>query len=165
VHGRRKRTGEARVAEKLLALVGTIVRSPRVSALSSLVTLTILATACSYSYVRARSVPFVDRPAFPPTDPATVEILLRPPMRPQDILGQVILEPEGDPSQSAIEEKLREETAQMGGSAAVIVFDRRHWFGSMWTGVPWWSGGGQTQHVGGEAISAIVIRYVTAVEP
>jgi hypothetical protein len=124
-------------------------------------TLTVLAAACSS--VQARSIRFVGRPGFQPTDPATVEILPRPPMRPQDILGQVIVEPEGEPSKETIEDKLREETARMGGSAAVIVCDRLRRVGPVWTGGPWWSGGGEIQPVPGEGISAIVIRYATDV--
>lgn len=121
-------------------------------------------TVASCSYVNARSIHFVGRPEFPPTDPATVDILHRPPMRPHDVLGQVMIEPEGDPSQDAIEEKLRAETAAMGGNAAVIVHDQLQRVGSVWTGGPWW-GGGQIQPVMGEVISAIVVRFVGDREP
>jgi hypothetical protein len=126
------------------------------------IVVTLLAAACSY--VQARSIHFVGRPDFPPTDPTTVEILHRPPMRPHEVLGQVMIEPEGNPSQEAIEQKLREETAQMGGSAAVIVQDRLQRVGAVWTGGPWW-GGGQIQPVMGEVISAIVVRFTTDREP
>jgi hypothetical protein len=119
-------------------------------------------TACSS--INARSIHFVGRPDFPPTDPATVEILHRPPMRPHEVLGQVMIEPEGDPGEEQIEQKLREQTAAMGGSAAVIVYDRLQRVGSVWTGGPWW-GGGQIQPVMGEVISAIVVRFTTDREP
>lgn len=133
--------------------------------LAVLVAATLAASAlASCSYVNARSIHFVGRPEFPPTDPATVQILHRPPMRPHDVLGQVMIEPEGDPSQEAIEEKLRAETAAMGGNAAVIVHDRLQRVGSVWTGGPWW-GGGQIQPVMGEVISAIVVRFVGDREP
>jgi hypothetical protein len=127
-------------------------------------TLLVAATFAACSYVNARSIHFVGRPDFPPTDPATVEILHRPPMRPHEVLGQVVLHPEGDPSQAAIEEKLREQTAAMGGNAAVIVHDQLQRVGSVWTGGPWW-GGGQIQPVMGEVISAIVVHFVTDREP
>lgn len=134
-------------------------------ALVALVATALLAsTLAACSYVNARSIHFVGRPDFPPTDPATVEILHRPPMRPHDVLGQVMIEPEGNPSQQAIEDKLREETAAMGGNAAVIVHDRLQRVGSVWTGGPWW-GGGQIQPVMGEVISAIVVRFVGNREP
>jgi hypothetical protein len=138
-------------------------RRPRFLAALAAATLVACALA-SCSYVNARSIHFVGRPEFPPTDPATVEILHRPPMRPHDVLGQVMIEPEGDPSQEAIEEKLRAETAAMGGNAAVIVHDRLQRVGSVWTGGPWW-GGGQIQPVMGEVISAIVVRFVGDREP
>ena len=133
--------------------------------LVALVATTLVAAAfASCAYVNARSIHFVGRPDFPPTDPATVEILHRPPMRPHEVLGQVMIEPEGDPSEEAIEEKLRQETAAMGGNAAVIVHDRLQRVGSVWTGGPWW-GGGQIQPVMGEVISAIVVHFVTDREP
>ena len=126
-------------------------------------TVAVLAASCSY--VQPRSIRFVGRPAFPATDPATIEILPRPPMRPQDILGQVVVELEGNPSRQAIEDELREETAKMGGSAAVLVYDRLHRVDSVWTGGLWCSGDGQIQPVVGDVISAVVIRYATDVEP
>jgi len=124
--------------------------------------LTVAVAACSA--VHARSVRFTGRPDFAPTDPATVEILYRPPMRPHDVLGQVTIELEGKPSQDAIEDELREETAKMGGSAAVLVHGQSQRGDSVWTGGAWWSGG-QIQPVTGEAISAIVVRYTTDREP
>jgi hypothetical protein len=124
----------------------------------------IATTLAACSSVNARSIHFVGRPDFPPTDPATVEILHRPPMRPHEVLGQVMIEPEGDPSEQEIEEKLRQQTAAMGGSAAIIVHDRLQRVGSVWTGGPWW-GGGQIQPVMGEVISAIVVRFTTDREP
>jgi hypothetical protein len=114
--------------------------------------------ACSS--VQARSIHFIGRPEFPPTDPASVEILHRPPMRPHDVLGQVMLQPEGNPGEPAIEQKLRDETAAMGGNAAIIVHDQLQRIGSVWTGGPWW-GGGQIQPVVGEVISAIVVRFTS----
>lgn len=122
-----------------------------------LLALALAALAAACSSVQARSIHFVGRPDFPPANPATVEILHRPPMRPHEVLGQVMLEPEGDPGQAAIEEKLREETAKMGGNAAVIVADRLRRVGSVWEGGPWW-GGGRIQPVMGQVISAIVVH-------
>lgn len=126
--------------------------------------LAVAALAAACSSVQARSIHFVGRPDFPPTDVATVEILHRPPMRPHEVLGQIMIQPEGNPSQEAIEDKLREETAKMGGSAAVIVQDRLQRVGAVWTGGAWW-GGGQIQPVMGEVISAIVVRFTTDREP
>jgi len=128
----------------------------RAAAALSLAACALVAAACSG--VQARSVHFVGRPDFPPTDPATVEILTRPPIRPHWVLGQVIAEPEGNPGEAAIEQKLREEAAQMGGDAVVIVHDGLRRVGSVWTGGPWW-GGGQIQPVMGQVISAIVVRF------
>jgi len=125
-----------------------------------LVVLALSALASACSSVQARSIHFVGRPDFPPTDPATVEILHRPPMRPHEVLGQVVVEPQGNPGQAEIEQKLREETAAMGGNAAVIVHDQLQRVGSVWTGGPWW-GGGQIQPVMGQVISAIVVHYTT----
>jgi len=120
------------------------------------VLLAALAAACSA--VVARSVHFVGRPDFAPTDAATIAILHRPPTEPHWVLGQIIARPQGDPGQAAIEDKLREEAAQMGGNAVVIVHDGLRRVGSVWTGGPWW-GGGTIQPVMGEVVSAIVVRY------
>lgn len=128
----------------------------RLACALSLAACALVVAACSG--VQARSVHFVGRPTFPPTDPATVEILHRPPHRPHWVLGQVIAEPEGNPSEAAIEEKLREEAAQMGGNALVIVHDGLRRVGAVWEGGPWW-GGGTIHPVMGEVISAIVVRY------
>lgn len=137
-------------------LIGT--RNRRSAGVLVVLALGALASACSY--VQARSIHFVGRPDFPPTDPATVEILHRPPMRPHEVLGQVVVEPQGNPSQAEIEQKIRAETAAMGGNAAVIVHDQLQRVGSVWTGGPWW-GGGQIQPVMGQVISAIVVHYTS----
>ena len=131
----------------------------------AVVAATLLAsTLAACSSVTARSIHFVGHPAAAPTDPATVDILHRPPMRPHDVLGQVVIELEGDPSEDAIEEQLRAATAAMGGNAAVVVYDRQQRVGSVWTGGPWWSGG-QIQPVTGDVVSAIVVRFVGDREP
>jgi hypothetical protein len=111
--------------------------------------------------VEARSIRFVGEPTFPATDPSTVQILHRPPEQAHWVLGQVTVEPQGDPSQDQIEAKIREETANLGGNAAVIVADRLQRVGAVWTGGPWW-GGGNIQPVMGQVISAIVVRYKPA---
>jgi hypothetical protein len=125
----------------------------RAGALGALV---LLVAACSG--VQTRSIHFVGRPDFPPTDPATVQILHRPPEEPHWVLGQIMAEPEGNPGQAEIEEKLREQGAAMGGNAVVIVADGLRRVGSVWQGGPWW-GGGTIQPVMGQVISAIVVRY------
>lgn len=122
-----------------------------------------LAPACSS--VQARATHFAGRPDFAPTDVTTVEILHRPPMRPHEVLGQIMVEPQGDPSTEMIEEKLREETARMGGSAAVIVHAGPQSGGAVWTGGPWWAGGAPIQPATGDVVAAIVVRFTTDHEP
>ncbi|HEY8514841.1 MAG TPA: hypothetical protein VIS07_04920 [Candidatus Binatia bacterium] len=130
--------------------------------MGALALLAVLATACSS--VQTRSIHFVGRPEFPPTDPATVEILSRPPERPHWVLGQIIAEPQGNPGDAAIEEKLREDAAAMGGNAVVIVHDGLRRVGAVWQGGPWW-GGGTIHPVMGQVISAIVVRFKPEGEP
>jgi len=122
-----------------------------------------LAPACSS--VQARTIHFAGRPDFAPTDASTVQILHRPPMRPHEVLGQIMVEPQGSPSTEVIEDKLREETARMGGSAAVIVHEGQQGLGAVWTGGPWWAGGAQIQPATGDVVSAIVVRFTTDQEP
>jgi hypothetical protein len=139
------------------------VRSPR-SLYVAAAALAAMALAPACSSLQARAIRYAGRPEFAPTDAATVQILHRPPMRPHDVLGEVVVETRGRPSEEKIEDELRDEAARMGGSAAVIVQDRQQRLGSLWTGGPWWAGG-KIQPAPGDAIVAVVVRYVTNEEP
>jgi hypothetical protein len=95
----------------------------------------LLLTGCSS--VPSETMRYVGAPQPPPTDPARVAILRNAPKRPHEKLGEVVLTPSDDPPVSAIEKKIREETAKLGGDAAVLVYDRTKRMGTVVTGT-WW---------------------------
>jgi len=73
----------------------------------------------------AASEPFIGAPTYPPTDPATIQILREAPSRPYEKLGEILIEPQsGNPPVEKIEQKLREEGAKFGADALLITFDK-----------------------------------------
>jgi hypothetical protein len=92
---------------------------------------------------------------YPPTDPASVEILRSDPTRPNVRLGEVILEPEGNQPVAKMEQKIREASAKMGANAAVIVADTTKQMGALTVGPRWER---QIPPEGRETI-AVAIRY------
>ena len=96
-------------------------------------------------------------PTFPPTDPATIEILRTEPTRPHVRLGEVRAEPSSDEVSAAkIEEALRKEAAKLGANAAVVVYDHTQITGAYVTG-PWY--GRSIETIQGRIIVAVAIRY------
>lgn len=63
-------------------------------------------------------------PRFAPTYPGDVVLLRHEPRRPHIRLGEVWIRPEHRWSPFYVEQKLREQTAKIGGHALVIVEDR-----------------------------------------
>ncbi len=110
---------------------------------------------CSYVSIQSRQ--YLAVPYYAPTDPAGVQILHSEPGRPHERLGEVSLEPEGNPPVAEMEKKLREAVARMGANAAVIVADTTRLMGGYVTG-PWW--GRQIYPQYGRVIVAVAIRYV-----
>jgi len=86
------------------------------------------ALACalaSCAYVDATTTQYVGVPRFPPADAAAVQVLPSEPMRTHDRLGEILLDISVDPAPplADIEQRLREETAKMGGNAVFVVRD------------------------------------------
>ena len=77
------------------------------------------------AYVDATTTPYIGVPRFPAGDPATVQVLQSEPMRTHDRLGEILLDISVDPPSAVadIEQRLREETAKMGGNAVFVVRD------------------------------------------
>ncbi len=90
------------------------------------------------------------------TDPASVEILRNIPRRASEKLGDVFLEPSGNPTVAEMEQGLRKEAAKLGANAAVIMQDRARKIGSIGQGW-WWSH--SSYNVNGRTIVAVAIRY------
>ena len=98
----------------------------------------------------------VAAPNFPPTDPASVQILQEAPMRPNIRLGEITLEPSGGPTKEMIQQKFQTAAAAWGANAVVVVADRTEVMGAYVSG-PWW--GRDVQTVTGRVIIGVAIRY------
>src|SRR5215471_8768261 len=96
-------------------------------------------------------------PTFPPTDPATVQILRTEPTRPNIRLGEVRAEPYSESVPAAkIELALQKAAAKLGANAAVVVYDKTQVTGAMVTG-PWY--GRSIENITGRVVVAVAIRY------
>ncbi len=113
-------------------------------------------TGCTYVSVESRA--YLAVPSYAATNPADVQILRTEPTRPHERLGEISLQPEGNPPVLEMEAKLREAAAKMGADAAVIVADKTRYMGSYETG-PWWDGR-QISAQYGRIIIAVAIRYI-----
>ncbi len=71
-------------------------------------------------------------------------------------LGEITLQPNGNPSKADMEKKLRAAAAQMGANAVVIVADQTMVFGATVMG-PWW--GRTISPDVGRVIVGVAIRY------
>ena len=108
------------------------------------------------STVSVSSTHYLGVPVFPATDAAQVEILRKEPKRPLERLGEIILEPSGNPELGRIEQALRAEAAKLGANAVVVVRDETRRVGAWIDGWRWV----RTSHViYGRVIVAVAIRY------
>lgn len=95
-----------------------------------------LVTGCNTVSVGSKQ--YLGVAAYPPTDPASIQILQAQPTAANVKLGQITLQPAGNPPRARIEEKLRLAASKMGANAVVIVADQTMVFGTTVMG-PWWS--------------------------
>ncbi|HSP99657.1 MAG TPA: hypothetical protein VL049_20740 [Candidatus Dormibacteraeota bacterium] len=84
--------------------------------------LSLVTAACSSS-VHTSKHPRLGAPNLPPTDPAQVEVLHRPPVRPFMRLGRIRATPQGGADQEQVETALRQAAASMGANAILIEHD------------------------------------------
>jgi len=98
----------------------------------------------------------VEHPA--PTLAAEVVVLRAAPARPFVRLGEVLIDASIDPAPpiTQVEEKLKEETAKLGGDAVVVVYDQIGTVGAYVSG-PLWSRDIET--IQGRKLKGIVIKY------
>ena len=114
----------------------------------------LLLTGCSF--VSTRLQPYIGGPTFPPTDPARVEILRSEPTRVHQRLGEVFVEPSGEPTVAQYEQALREGGAKMGADAVVVVYDQMQVLGTAISG-PWWAP--SASPIVGRVVVGLAIRY------
>jgi hypothetical protein len=123
--------------------------------LFALVTSLVAVTGCKT--VSTSSHQYLGVQAFPPTDPAQIQIVREMPARPHVKLGEVEAQPSsnsvGNPQ---IEQALQKAAAKLGANAVVIVADRSQIVGATVTG-PVWSR--SVNPISGRIILGVAIRY------
>jgi hypothetical protein len=113
-----------------------------------------LMTGCNTVYVQSKQ--YLGVPNYPPTDTASIQVLQTQPTTPNVKLGEITLQPQGNPTKTDMEQKLRLAASKMGANAVVIVADQTMVFGTTVMG-PWW---GQTVSPDvGRVIVGVAIRY------
>jgi hypothetical protein len=99
-----------------------------------------------------------DLPAYRPTEAGVVGILRAAPDLPNVRLGEMYVQPEGNPTTAQIEAKLQETAGKMGADAVVIVWDQSHRMGMLLSG-PWYNRPIPPQDE--RCIIAVAIRYTS----
>ena len=120
-------------------------------------TAAIVALAIGCNTVSVTSQQSIAAPTYPPTDPASVQILQTPPIGAHVRLGEVTAQLQGNPTKETIRTKLQTAAAAMGANAVVIVSDRQQILGAYVTG-PWW--GRQVSTESARVIVGVAIRYI-----
>jgi hypothetical protein len=113
-----------------------------------------LTTGCNTVYVQSKQ--YLGVPNYPPTDPASIQVLQTQPPPPHVRLGEITLQPQGNPTKAQMEQKLKLAASKMGASAVVIVADQTMVFGATVMG-PWW--GRTVSPDVGRVIVGVAIRY------
>ncbi len=74
----------------------------------------------------ATTTPYASAPHYPPSDPASVQILRTQPTKSHDRLGEIAVDTATHSATLGhdIEQKLRQEAAKLGADAVVVVYDR-----------------------------------------
>ena len=114
--------------------------------------------AAGCSTVSIQSKQYLGLPQYPPTDPATVQILRQPPVAPHVKLGEISAEPQGSPTVQEIQQKIQQAGASMGANAVVIVVDRTMLLGATVIGGPFWGGASVVPDTG-RVIIGVAIRF------
>jgi hypothetical protein len=117
----------------------------------------VVAFSVGCNTVSVTSQQSIAAPTYPPTDPASVQILQTPPIGAHVRLGEVTAQLQGNPTKEMIRTKLQTAAAAMGANAVVIVSDRQQVLGAYVTG-PWW--GRQVQTETARVIIGVAIRYI-----
>jgi hypothetical protein len=101
---------------------------------------------------------YVGAPRFPPSDPASVQIVRIEPTRPHERLGEIVVDTSTEPAPpiAEVEEKLRTEAGKLGADAVVVVLDRIQPVGAYVSG-PWW--GRSVDVITGRKVVGMAIRY------
>jgi hypothetical protein len=126
------------------------------NAVTILVTLGVLVLLSGCVYVSTETKHYLGAPDYPPTDPASIQVLRSEPTGAHERLGEILLEPQGSPPVAEMEAKARQEASKMGADAVVIVADTTQLMGAYVNG-PWWDRQVSPQY--GRVIVLVAIRY------
>jgi hypothetical protein len=87
----------------------------------------------------ASTTHYAGAPHYPPSNPASVQILHTQPTKPHDRLGEIIVDVSTHSATlgNDVEQKLRQEAAKMGADAVVVVYDRLQPMGAYVMGGYW----------------------------
>jgi hypothetical protein len=119
--------------------------------------LALLVAATGCNSIPTQTTQYVGVQAYPPTDPASVEILRTAPTKPHVRLGEITAEPSSTSTPTPeIESKLQQAGAKLGANAVVIVVDRTQATGAVVTGG--WYDRQVTPEIG-RVIKGVAIRY------
>lgn len=113
-------------------------------------------SGCATVDARTTAYVGVEHPA--PTLASEVQVLRVEPLRPHVRLGEVLIDASTDPAPpiTDVEQKLREESAKLGGDAVVVVYDHIQPVAAYVRG-PLWSRDIDT--IQGRKLKGIVIKY------
>lgn len=118
--------------------------------------LAVLVSGCNTVSIQSKE--YLGLPTYAPTVPDTVKILHEVPAVPHVRLGEITVEPQGNPKTQEIEQKIQTAAAAMGANAVVIVVDQTMVLGATVVGGPWW-GGATVVPDTGRVIVGIAIRF------
>jgi len=77
---------------------------------------------CSCSSISTHTTPYAGAPQQPPTQPANVRILRFEPTQPYQQLGEIVLNvPDTSQPHENVEDKLKQEAANLGADAVIVV--------------------------------------------
>ena len=87
----------------------------------------------------ATTTPYAGAPHYPPSDPASVQVLRTQPTKSHDRLGEIVVDASTHSATlgNEVEQKLRQEAAKLGADAVVVVYDRLHPVGAYVMGGYW----------------------------
>jgi hypothetical protein len=126
--------------------------------LRGLLLLVVAGVLVSCATIDATTTQYVGAPHFPPSNPATVEILRSEPIRPHERLGEIVVDASTEPAPpiAEVEDKLRAEAAKLGADAVVVVLDRVQPVGAFVSG-PWF--GRDVDVIKGRKVVGVAIKY------
>ena len=97
----------------------------------------LLLAGCSTVMVESKRYP--EGPVYVPTDLEGIEILRSEPDHPYQKLGEIYLQPNGNPSPREILKKFKKAAAKMGADAVILVVDKSGLTGGPVASPEWWN--------------------------